>query len=41
MKIALAIIGIILIAVVCAFAVIGALWVFSDKPDDDDIDPLE
>ena len=41
MKYILAILGFVLIAVVCAFAVIGALLVFSDKPDDDDIYPLE
>ena len=36
MKYILAILGIILIAVVCAFAIIGALWVFSEKPEDDE-----
>lgn len=38
MKYILAALGILLIAVVCAFALIGAIWVFGSKPDDDDIE---
>lgn len=36
MKYILAILGFVLIAVVCAFAIIGAFWMFSRKPEDDD-----